>query len=127
MAILCPNCYKQYDVTLFQFGQSLECECGTVFNPFETTPMEIPIDGVLDLHTFKPNEIKDLVREYVKTCMERGIFRIRIVHGKGTGTLFRTVHSILKKMPEVDSFEMAGQDEGGWGVTIVRVKEPENK
>ena len=85
------------------------------------------MNGVLDLHTFKPNEIKDLVREYVKTCMERGIFRIRIVHGKGTGTLFRTVHSILKKMPEVDSFEMAGQDEGGWGVTIVRVKEPENK
>lgn len=122
MAIICPNCQRQYDVTLFEFGHSLVCDCGTVVNPFETTTVEIPIDGVLDLHTFRPSEVKDLVPEYLKACVQKKIFRIRIIHGKGTGALLRTVHSILKKMAEVDSFEPAGEDEGGWGATIVRLK-----
>jgi hypothetical protein len=29
MAITCPNCGKQFDVTLFQFGNTVECDCGT--------------------------------------------------------------------------------------------------
>ena len=122
MAIICPNCHRQYDVTLFQFGHNFECDCGTMFNPFAPTPLEIPIDGVLDLHTFQSSEVKDVVPEYLRACIKKDIFRIRIIHGKGTGTLLRTIHSILKKMPEVDSFELAGQDEGGWGATIVCIK-----
>jgi dsDNA-specific endonuclease/ATPase MutS2 len=122
MAIICPNCQRQYDVTLFEFGHSLVCDCGTVVNPFETSALEIPIDGVLDLHTFRPSEVKDLVPDYLRACILNGIFRVRIIHGKGTGALLRTVHSILKKMAEVDSFEPAGEDEGGWGATIVRLK-----
>ena len=85
--------------------------------------MEIPIDGTLDLHTFKPSEAKDLVREYLSVCLEKGILRVRIVHGKGTGALARTVHSVLAKIPEVESFALAGPDEGAWGATIVRLKE----
>ncbi len=122
MAILCPKCKKQYDVTLFQFGKGVVCDCGEEVRPFEPAPVEIPIEGTLDLHTFKPSEVKDLVPEYLKACLEKGIFRIRIVHGKGSGALLRTVHSVLKKTPEVDSFEMAGPDEGGWGATVVRLK-----
>jgi hypothetical protein len=124
MAILCPNCQHQYDVTLFQFGRSVVCDCGTEIHPFESAPVEIPVDGILDLHTFRPSEVKGLIPEYLKACLEKGIFRVLIIHGKGSGALLRTVHSILKKTPEVASFELAGPEEGGWGATIVRLNPP---
>ncbi len=82
-------------------------------------PVEIPIDGVLDLHTFNPREIRGLLPEYISACRERGIFEIRIIHGKGTGMLRETVHSILGKLPGIASFKLAGEDGGGWGATTV--------
>jgi len=85
-------------------------------------PIELPIDGVLDLHTFKPREIKDLVLDYLAACQERGILQVRIIHGKGIGNLRRTVHSIVSKHPEVISFSLASEPFGGWGATIVHLK-----
>jgi len=94
-----------------------------LIDPDETEPVEIPVEGTLDLHTFRPSDVKDLVPEYLKACREKGVFRVRIVHGKGTGVLQRMVHSVLGKTPEVLSFEIAEPAEGGWGATIVRLKE----
>jgi len=85
----------------------------------ELEPIELPIDGTLDLHTFQPREVKDLVPDYLADCRERGIFRVRIIHGKGTGALRDTVHSILRSLPEVVSFRLAGDEGGGWGATLV--------
>ena len=82
-------------------------------------PVEFPIDGVLDLHAFQPREVKDLVPDYIAECRRRGILHIRIIHGKGTGTLMRTVHAILARMPEVASFRLADATGGGWGATEV--------
>lgn len=84
-------------------------------------PIEIPIDGILDLHTFSPKEVKDLVAEYIAACQSRGITEIRIIHGKGTGTLKAIVHAVLKKDPRVAGFKDAGIGAGGWGATIVRL------
>jgi len=67
-------------------------------------PIEVPIDGVLDLHTFKPSEIKDLILDYLAACQERGILQIRLIHGKGIGNLRRTVHSVLAQHPQVLAF-----------------------
>jgi DNA-nicking Smr family endonuclease len=91
----------------------------------EAEPVVIPIDGVLDLHTFNPREVKDLVPDYLALCREKGILQVRIIHGKGTGAMQRTVHSILARIPEVATFRLAGEDSGGWGATIV-ILHPEN-
>ena len=91
----------------------------------EDAPVELPIDGVLDLHTFQPREVKDLVPDYLAACRERGIFQVRIIHGKGTGTLRRTVHAILTRLPEVIAFTQAGEDGGGWGATVVSLRAPD--
>ncbi len=88
-------------------------------------PLELPIDGVLDLHTFKPSEIKTLVPDYLQACRERGIFLVRIIHGKGIGALRRTVHSLLAKHPEVISFTLDHPQYGGWGATLVQLRKPE--
>jgi len=85
-------------------------------------PIEHPINGILDLHTFQPDEVKDLVPEYLAECRKRGILQVRIIHGKGTGTLRRTVRSILDKLPYVESFRTADEGSGGWGATIVTLR-----
>lgn len=82
-------------------------------------PVEYPIDGTLDLHTFHPRDVKDVVPEYINECLNRGITQIRIVHGKGTGTLRRIVHSILEKHPRVASYRHEGGSGGSWGATVV--------
>lgn len=82
-------------------------------------PVEHPINGILDLHLFRPEEVKDVVRDYLAECRSRGILQVRIIHGKGIGTLRETVHALLARMPEVASFKPAGEDGGGWGATIV--------
>lgn len=83
----------------------------------EFEPVRLPVDGLLDLHTFSPKEVPSVVREYIGVCLEEKIFEIRIIHGKGKGILRNTVHSLLKKDPRVLHFSL---DTGpsGWGATL---------
>jgi len=88
----------------------------------ENDVVQVPIDGVLDLHNFSPKDLKYLIPDYLEECHKANIFQIRIIHGKGIGNLRRTVHAILKKLPQVSVFELAGENAGGWGATIVKLK-----
>lgn len=92
----------------------------------ESEAFELPVDGILDLHTFQPREVGDLLPEYLAACGEKGILDVRIIHGKGTGMLRQTVHALLARLPEVASFSLAEDDGGSWGATVVRLK-PINK
>jgi DNA-nicking Smr family endonuclease len=89
-------------------------------------PMDLPIDGVLDLHSFQPRDVKDLVPDYLAECQRRGILQVRIIHGKGIGSLRRTVHSILSKHSEVISFTLDHPEYGSWGATLVRLRPPQS-
>jgi dsDNA-specific endonuclease/ATPase MutS2 len=75
----------------------------------------------LDLHTFLPKECADVVEEYLHAAQEQGLRVVRIIHGKGTGTLRRIVHSVLDKHPAVERYALAGGS-GGWGATLVELK-----
>ncbi len=88
----------------------------------ENTPTEYPINGSLDLHTFQPKDVKQLVPDYINACLEKKIYQIRIIHGKGTGTLRRMVHSILEKHPAVLRFRHEDGSGGSWGATVVDLK-----
>jgi len=83
--------------------------------------IHIPIDGVLDLHTFNPKEVASVVDEYLTACLEQDIYEVRIIHGKGKGVLRRTVHALLENHPRVLEFKL---DTGpsSWGATIVHLK-----
>ena len=85
-------------------------------------PVEMPINGVLDLHTFKPKDVKELLPDYLEACREKGIYQVRIIHGKGTGALRELVHAQLRKSTLVISFKLADASDGGWGATIVALK-----
>jgi DNA-nicking Smr family endonuclease len=85
-------------------------------------PIEVPIEDELDLHTFHPRDIPDLLPEYFTACKDKGIFSVRIIHGKGKGILKKRVHEILTKSPLVESFEDAPAAAGSWGATIVELK-----
>jgi len=88
----------------------------------EDGPVKMPISGTLDLHTFRPEDVKSLVPDYLAECRNRGILQVRIIHGKGIGTLRDTVHALLARMPEVISYNLADEQAGGWGATIVLLK-----
>ncbi len=87
-------------------------------------PVRIDITDTLDLHTFRPAEVGDLLPEYFRACLEKGIFEVRVIHGKGSGALKRRVHAVLARDPRVASFSDAPLQAGGWGATLVVLKPP---
>lgn len=88
--------------------------------PFDADAVaELPMDGVLDLHTFAPRDVADLVPTWLDACQEHGLHELRIIHGKGQGVLQRTVHAILGRRSDVQSYRLAPPDRGDWGATLV--------
>lgn len=84
-------------------------------------PVPLPITGELDLHTFRPQDLGELIPAYLAACQEKDVLDVRIIHGKGTGTLRTTVHALLQRSPLVASFRLGDETSGGWGATRVRL------
>ena len=87
-------------------------------------PIVLPIEDVLDLHTFRPKEVPDLLDDYFTACQEAKLFSVRIIHGKGQGVLKKRVRAILARHPLVETFTDAPPDAGGWGATLVNLIRP---
>ena len=90
-------------------------------------PLGIPIEGVLDLHTFAPRDVESLVTEYIDACRARGIRHVRIIHGKGIGNLRRIVHAVLSRHPAVVSYRLADESAGTWGATVVELRSVDSR
>lgn len=86
--------------------------------------VQIPINGILDLHMFSPKDLKTLIPDYIEECKKRNITELRFIHGKGIGNIRRSVHSLLANNPTVKSFHLAGNESGGWGATVVLLHDP---
>ena len=62
----------------------------------EEEPIVVEIKDVIDLHTFLPKDVPELLDDYICACMEKGYLSVRIIHGKGQGFLKARVEKILK-------------------------------
>lgn len=89
----------------------------------EDEPVEVPITSELDLHTFRPNEIGSLLPEYFRECRMKGLLSVRVIHGKGSGSLREGVHRLLERLPEVESFRLGNETSGSWGATVVKLRQ----
>ncbi|WP_428266953.1 Smr/MutS family protein [Haliangium sp.] len=90
----------------------------------ELAPIEVELTDELDLHTFAPREVAELVADYLEECRGRGFQRVRIIHGKGTGTLRRIVHGVLERHEAVARYALADESAGGWGATLAWLRSP---
>ncbi|HLL21577.1 MAG TPA: Smr/MutS family protein [Kofleriaceae bacterium] len=87
----------------------------------EIDPAAPALTDELDLHTFQPRDCADLVDEYLHAAHAAGFSTVRIIHGKGKGTLRRIVHGVLDKHPLVTRYQLGDQRSGSWGATVVEL------
>jgi len=83
----------------------------------ETNPVEVPIEDTIDLHSFQPRDVPEVVEEYLFQAVAKGYTQVRIIHGRGIGVQRAMIHSILKKHPQVIGF----RDMPDRGSTVVEL------
>jgi DNA-nicking Smr family endonuclease len=88
----------------------------------EEPTVEMQLDGTLNLHSLKQEDIESLIPDYLRMCQERGVLVVRIIHGMNQAPTRSTVHSILEDTPEVKSFQLAGAAAGEWATTLVTLQ-----
>ena len=76
----------------------------------------------LDLRGKRTDEAIDEVTQYLDKAIYKGLKQVEIIHGKGTGILKEQIHKYLGDRLEVLSYELANEDFGGAGCTIVDLK-----
>jgi dsDNA-specific endonuclease/ATPase MutS2 len=91
--------------------------------PDPEQPVTLPLEDALDLHTFHPKEVPEAVREYLFAVHAAGHREVRLIHGRGTGLQRERVRSVLAHHPLVAAFHDAPPSRGGWGATIVYLKD----
>jgi dsDNA-specific endonuclease/ATPase MutS2 len=88
----------------------------------EDEPLRIPVTDVFDLHTVRPQEVKEVVEAYLEEANRLGLKALRIIHGRGIGVQREIVRSVLARTPFVLSFQDAPSEAGGWGATVVTLR-----
>jgi DNA-nicking Smr family endonuclease len=82
-------------------------------------PVELPLEDSLDLHSFPPQEVPDIVEEYLRVARAAGLGEVRLIHGRGKGVQRARIHALLGRLPFVLHAYEAPADRGGWGATVV--------
>lgn len=92
----------------------------------EDEPFEVPIEDFIDLHPFRPREVKEVAEEYLIAAREKGFRQVRLIHGRGIGVQRQIIRSLLERLDFVDQFHDAEPTGGGWGATIVLLRAKES-
>jgi DNA-nicking Smr family endonuclease len=82
----------------------------------------VPIEDAIDLHPFRPKEIRSVVESYLEAAVEAGFSEVRLIHGRGIGVQREIIRSLLSRHPDVEDFQDAPPGRGGWGATLVRLR-----
>ena len=93
-------------------------------NSNENLPEYIKITDVLDLHGFFPEQLPEIIEDFIQNAVDQELRVLRIIHGKGKSKLKWTVKKILKNHPQVNNFKDAPLELGGWGATVLELKTP---
>lgn len=83
--------------------------------------VELPLEDSIDLHPFRPRDVKEVVLAYLEEAVEAGFTEVRIIHGRGTGTQREVVRKTLERHRDVMRFADAPAERGGWGATIAHL------
>lgn len=97
---------------------------GGALEPGDRVTLEsvaVPLTDVLDLHSFRPQDTRKVVAEYLGEARRRGFGEVRVVHGRGRGVQRAAVRRLLSELPGVAGFRDAPDARGGWGATVVRL------
>ncbi len=89
----------------------------------EPEPIRLPIEDSLDLHAFSPKDVRSVVEEYLNEAAARGFREVRLIHGRGIGAQRAIVRSLLDGHVLVARYFDAPPERGGWGATVVMLKE----
>jgi DNA mismatch repair protein MutS2 len=85
--------------------------------------IKTPVTNEVHLRRLTIEEALLKLDRYLNDAFMAGLYQVRIIHGKGTGTLRRAVREQLDKHPLVSSYRPAGYGEGGEGVTIAELSQ----
>ena len=85
-------------------------------------PIEVPITDTLDLHSFRPNEVREVARAYLLEAHARGFRQVRLIHGRGIGVQREGIRALLASLDFVADFHDADGSGGGWGATVVLLR-----
>jgi dsDNA-specific endonuclease/ATPase MutS2 len=86
-------------------------------------PIRIPVTDVFDLHSVPPRDVKAVAETYLEEAHRLGFRSVRIIHGRGIGAQREIVRAVLAKSDFVESFRDAPVEAGGWGATIVELRQ----
>ncbi|MBO4313278.1 MAG: Smr/MutS family protein, partial [Desulfovibrio sp.] len=67
------------------------------------------------------NALQELSR-FLDKAVLAGFENVEVVHGRGTGALRREIHAFLRTCPSVAGFAAASEEQGGDGMTVVRLR-----
>ncbi len=97
-------------------------ECKKADEPDPNQPFKIEVEDSIDLHSFPPRDVPDVVDAYLEEAVEKGFTEVRLIHGRGIGVQRDRVQKLLARHPLVSGFHDASPDRGGWGATIAYLK-----
>ncbi len=85
-------------------------------------PVELEITDSIDLHAFRPKDVKAVLESYLMEARTKGFRFVRIIHGKGIGVQREIARKVLSETEFVKEFKSGDEFSGGWGATIVQFK-----